>query len=734
MVNSCRAGLATPFCFNAAESSVANESDYGRYGGRSVQIERSNHAQKRNTTRRTPDETVNTPKPGHRKMDVLEDAFRSRVGESFDAANKVISKSAAFIDKYRPLVRQSPGNRYCKEKHEKVRDSGRNIVVVWCPTEGDDCWLKNILIGREYFPGMLIYSTRNETFNANGKVTAGGQTVLCGDLAVLYAKGFYGPGKKGFSQCDSPADLARLMDRLGIESWGWLQNRMEKPKETHAFHANDFSIALKTLVHRYWEMPIGEKVVFILHTERVRGSETHAMVITLEKKAEGVMVLRHYDPNWTNSCQKVILNHPDHAAYLELRDLYRPEHFQLFFKNGVAKLSSVETTEESHEAAFHWYDRHQQVGDTGSRLSAEKGVWYERRRLTGKGEQPVDDVADQIQCLENTVAGIVAEVINGSDKTECEKEAIVEFFLREIDNAPFREKILATTVESDFSAGLRFFSSDDLVMAFRQAVSHNTWELAERIVMAVLSDSSRTEKEKIAILDHYSLDEIAQGNEFARRIHPLVIRSNLSLMCKLRFFEDRFYDDRHDFERCVRAISELTDHASSLPETAGGLKLAIYLNDVKLAGHIMNAILQDDERSEQEKMTALGLDNTSHIGSQLVAGNVEVFALYLAKIMADNLPDRQKAELLGRSNGMDRRAICWALASGNVDQALLFIRCVAGSTLSLAVKHEILSPGSILGAFDYHYGDSHNEQLKEIRETINQLIAEQGETDFVRTE
>ncbi len=754
MVNSYGASPVIPSRVDVAKSPAVNGSDIGWYDGKSVQVEQSYYVQRCNVTTWIPDEdvTVNHPKPRYRKIDLFKDALWSRVSEYFAATNKVISKSAEFIDQYCPFMGQSPANRYCQQKRISVRDSGRKIKIIGCPTEGDNHWLKNTVIGRQYFPGMLIYSTTNETFNANNKIVVKGQTPKCGDLAVLYAKGLYNPGKKGFAQCESPADLADLMSKLDIDTWSWLQNRTDKPKETHAFHANDFSIALKTLVHRHWEMPCGEKMVFILHTEQTKDYETHAMVITLEKKIAGVMVLRHYDPNWTNSCQKIILNHPDHAAYLELQDLYRPKDYQYFFQNGVAKLSSLATTEDSHEADFYWYSHQGQ-------LSAENGLWYERRRLTGIGEQPEKGIAEQIQCLENNIAGLVTEVVSTSDKTVGEKEAILEFFLREIDSVSLRENILAMIAKSDFSVGFKLrqlkdnpfinfqdifssyppdhealatLSSRELAIAFNLAVKHKNFSSAERIVQAVLSDGCRTEEDKMVVFNHYFFDRTPGDSEFSNKVCSLIIRSNLSLAYKLLFFADCFHDYRHDFENHAKVISELISQGGSLPEPAAGLKLAIYLNDAKLANDVMDAILNDADRSEEEKITMLRLDSSSHVGNKLVARNIEVFSLYLAKIMTSDLSDSQKTELLCQFNGTDRRVICWILDARNIDMALLFVRYVADSTLSLADKHNILSPEIIHYVLDCCYGGSHNEQLEEIKETVSQLIAEQSESDLVQ--
>ncbi len=774
MVNSSRADTNTP-CFISMRSR-AGDAEIGQYGTRHVQTKQPYYRHNKKP------EAVDQPESMCSKLDLFKDALWSRVVESYDLANKVIDKSADLIDKYHEFVKKSPGSKYCRQKFRKVRDSGRNINVLLCPTEDDGHWLKNAVSGRKYFPGLLVYSTSNAAFCANNKMLVDGMVPMCGDLTVLYAKGLYGPGKKGFSLCPTIKHLQQRMSSLGVESWSWATNRADTPEETHVFHANDFSLALKKLVHRYWDMPFGEKKVFILHTESVKNSNTHAMVIALEKKSEDVMVLRHYDPNWTNSCQKVILNHPDYAGYLGLPDLYRPEDFQHYFKNGVAKLSSLETVKDNSQAAFYWYD---QRGSTGLRLAAEEGLWYQSHQSADKDGATDSNASDAIQRLHEAVAEIIVEVVAGNDKTAVEKGAIVEFFLRNIDRGSLGEKISSVIAGGDISPGFKLrclqddpsiscrdifsasvpsqkelleFDAEELLIAVRLAVRHNDWELAEHIFLAMLSDRCRSEEEKRAVLN--VVDLVDCKSEFLRRLFPHIIRSDLSLAFKLDSFKTCFHDCkeelihspegrrslkqcfsdfREDFERSAWAVSDSLGQGNNSCELSQALELAIYLNDTKLAGNLMDAILNDDQLTEETKVMLLKWNYFSHVGHELVFDNVEVVELYLSKVMASDLGDSKKAELLSMANGTDHRAICWALCSGKTDMVTLFVDYLAGSGLSDQAKFEILQPGNVLDTLDFcnssdgPFDCQMKSQGEKIRVVMNQLIDRHVQGDFAGT-
>ena len=655
--------------------------------------------------------------PAYRKVDVLKDALSSRLSESFAVAYAVYKQSIQWLNR----VKKPTDKEYFQQKLAKVSNSGRNIKVILCP-EVNDGQNKSVL-GRKCFPAMLVYSIRNETYNANGKMLADGNTPMCGDLTVLYAKGLYGPGKKELAQCQSTADLQKRMVKLGRESWDWAINRKGTPVETHAFHTNDFSLALKTLVKRYWEMPLDQKKVFILQTEQVKDSQTHAMVIMLEKKSESIMVLRHYDPNWTNSCQKVILNHPDHAGHLHLQNLYSNRDLEYFFKNGVAKLASLETVQDKKQSAFYWHD-----GIAGLRLAAEDGLFYHTRQLADSSEQTDGAASDQRPFPQETVTDLISEVLADSSKTTFEQGAVIEFFLRKFASDSFRENISSLIAGSDLSAGykLRFLQDSSInychkifssyppgseelhkldarerKAAIKLAVKHNEDGLAERIFLAVLSDNRCSEEEKRTAYYEF-MDQIDAGAAFEMQMRRHVLESDESL----------------DFKSCIFKESHQTDNQ---PTTSQRLQLAIYLNDIKLASNVMDAVLQDGHTTEDDKIKLLALNGVSHIGHPLVFDNIEVIELYLKKIMASDLPDHKKAELLGAANGMDRHAVCWALAAGKTGLALLFAHCVANSGFSDQVKGKILAPDNVLTTFDLLNTDSSDERVQEIRRIMLQL-------------
>ena len=676
-------------------------------------------------------------KPAYRTIDVLKDALRSRYFESVGVANAVFKQSIGWLNR----VKKPTGRQYCQQKLARVGDSGRNLKVILCPEVNDG--QKKSVFGKKYFPAMLVYSIRNETYNANGRMFADGKKPMCGDLAVLYAKGLYGPGKKGLAQCQSTAQLQKRMAKLGRESWDWAINRTGAPEETHAFHTNDFSLALKTLVKRYWEMPLDQKKVFILQTEQVKDSQTHAMVIMLEKKSESIMVLRHYDPNWTNSCQKVILNHPDHAGHLHLQNLYSNRDLEYFFKNGVAKLASLETVQDKKQSAFYWHD-----GIAGLRLAAEDGLFYHTRQLADSSEQTDGAASDQRPFPQETVTDLISEVLADSSKTTFEQGAVIEFFLRKFASDSFRENISSLIAGSDLSAGykLRFLQDSSInychkifssyppgseelhkldarerKAAIKLAAKHNEQGLAERLFLAVLSDNRCSEEEKRTM--YYEVkDKVDAGEAFEMQLRRHVIESGESL----------------DFKSCIFQESHQTGNPPMCQQDefltpSHRLQLAIYLNDIKLASDVMDAVLQDGHTTAEDKVKLLALNNASHIGHPLVFDNIEVIERYLEKIMASDLPDNKKAELIGVANGMERRAVCWALASKKTDLALLFARCVANSGFSNQVKGEILAPDNVLATFDLLPTDSSDERVQEIRRIMLQLNIQEGQHDFSET-
>ena len=693
-----------------------------RFGLQSVQTNHPchNHLKKSELVKYT------NSKPAHRKVDVLKDALRSRFFESVVVADAVLKQTTRWLNR----VKKPTGKQYCQQKLAKVGESGRNIKVILCPDVDDGHPLKKSVFGSKYFPAMLVYSIRNETYNANGEIFADGINPMCGDLALLYAKGLYGPGKKELAQCESKADLQERMSLLGRESWYWAINRTDTPEETHAFHTTDFSLVLKTLVKRYWEMPSGQKKVFFLKTEQVKDSATHAMVIMLEKKSESVMILRHYDPNWTNSCQKVILNHPDYAGHLHLHHLYSKTDVEYFFKNGVAKLSSLETVKDRKQSAFYWHD-----GCSGSRLAAEDGLFYHTRQLADISEKTNSDASDQMQCPQENIADLITKVLDNSDKTTFEKGTIIEFFLRKFVSGSLGENIFSLIADSDLPAGykLRFLQgshfnhcqkifpsyppsleelhkldTQEQRLALKLAEKHNEQGLAERVFVAALSDNRYSEEEKIAL--YYDVTKGGSNGVF-------------EIQMRRHFIES---DEPLDIKSCIFRESHQSSHQpmnqqDEFLKPSHRLKLAFYLNDIKMASDVMDAVLQNGHTTVEDKVKLLALDGDSNISHQLVSDNIKVIELYLEKIMASDLPDNKKAELLGVANGMERHGVCWALAAKKTDLALMFVRCVANSGFSDQIKSEILAPGNVLATFDLLHTDLSDERIQEIRRIMLQL-------------
>ena len=766
---------------------------------------------------------------GYSKADIVKESIFSRYAECVYAASRVKDKYDDLVFKCRKAVGLQPGYLYCERKFNKLFDSGRDLKLMQCETEQKGFSLKNVLLGQDYYPNYFVYSTISEAFDANGKMDIDGTVPWCGELALFYAKGLYGPGKKALAQCKSIDELQELMRLHGVDAWNWKKNRSDKPKETHAFHSSDFAKAISALVHQYWDMPCGERKVFLLETERVKHFMGHAMVIMLEKKTDGVMVLRHYDPNWTNSCQKVILNNPDHADRLELSDLYRASDVEHFFKHGVAKLTSLETVRDKHEADYYWYSSDNN-GQAGLRLSVKGGLWFRCQPLPDTQER--SDYDQRRGILEDDVVRMITEEVLVGNKSETEKEAIIEYFIRYMRSDTFNEKIssqflqsnlsaefklrslrscrcqnyrallpvvphrpedllglgpeereaaftLAVTngdpelaefaviaevsddaksdedrvavldrfilvakkdmelkqrivhhlLQSNLSAGSKFkclqeLGSEELVAAYKISVVNNDLEFAEGVVNALLSDDSTPEKERVALLISTGTDPRDMDKEFQRRLLPVVLTSNLSLRFKLKYFE-YFFEEYQDYFKGVRDdVSESLCRESPPTDLADGLRLALYLNDVKLAGNIIDMSLGNDEYSEEEKMTILDITKTSEIPWGLVQKNVDVVKCYLSGILESSLSDANKVKL-SRMNEYESRSIIYqALHTIRVDVAHHLVGVVVNSKLSPALKEKIVDPNACLGIVARSEGGAYDKEVQEMNEMLDQLIME----------
>ncbi len=760
---------------------------------------------------------------GYSKADIFIESIFSRYAECVDAASRVKDKYDELILKCRKAMGLPPGYLYCERKFNKIFDSGRYVKLIRSETEKKGLGLKNALLGRDYYPNFFIYSTISEAFDANGKMDIDGTVPMCGQLALLYARGLYGPGKKALAQCKSIDELQELMRVHGVDAWTWSKNRSVKPKEIHAFHSSDFAKPISALVHQYWDMPCGERKVFHLLTERVNNSERHAMVIMLEKKTDGVMVLRHYDPNWTNSCQKVILNNPDHAGLLELKDLYREKDVKHFFKHGVAKLTSLETVPDKHEADYYWYSSDNN-GQAGLRLSVKGELWF--RCQPQPDTQERSDYDQRRGILEDDVVRMITEEVLVGNKSETEKEAIIEYFLREMSSDTFNEKISSQFLQSNLSAAFKLRSLrscrfqnyrdllpvspcrpedllglglEELVAAFTLAVTNGDPELAEFAVIAAVSDDAKSEEDRVAVLDRFKLvaktdralqlrivQHLLQSNlsagskseylkkldsqelvvafknpelaertliallsdestpekervallesfytdlrymdkEFQRRLLPVVLTSNLSLRFKLKYFEN-FFEEYQDFFKGFRDdVSESLRRESPPTDLADGLRLALCLNDVKLAGNIIDMILSNDEYSEEEKMTILDLAKTSYIPWEIVKKNADVVKCYLSGILESSLSDANKVKLSRMSEYESRSIICQTLFTIGADVAHLLLVGIVNSKLSPALKEQIVDPNGCLGVIDLLKGGEYDKQGQEMKEMLDQLIME----------
>ena len=791
----------------------------GQYGQRTVQYKESNYGDRgMEIVKINPAQSSS----GYSKADIVKESIFLRYAECVDAASRVKDKYDEMILKCRKAMGLPPGYLYCERKFKKISDSGCNVKLMRCDTEENGLGLKNALLGREYYPNYFIYSTISEAFDANGEMDIDGTVPWCGELALLYAKGLYGPGKKALAQCKSIDELQELMRLHGVDAWNWQKNRSDKPKETHAFHSSDFAKPISALVHQYWDMPCGERKVFLLLTESVNNSEKHAMVIMLEKKTDGVMVLRHYDPNWTNSCQKIILNNPDHADQLELKDLYRDKDVKHFFKHGVATLTSLETVRDQHEADYYWYssDNNDQAG---LRLSVKGGLWFRCQSLPDTQER--SDYDQRRGILEDDVVRMITEEVLVGNKSEIEKETIIEYFLLNMRSDTFNEKISSQLLQSNLSAEFKLkslrscrfhnyrdllpisprrpedlfgLSPQELVAVFTLAVTNGDRELAEFAVIAAVSDDSKSSEVRVALLNRFKLDakkdrnlkqqilhhllqsnlsagsklkylgeldtkelvasnnpELAEGavtallsddskpeaekvalltgtdtdprdmdKEFQRRLLPVILTSNLSLRFKLEYFE-YFFEEYQDYFKGFRDdVSESLCRESPPTDLADGLRLALYLNDVKLAGKIIDMSLSNDEYSEEEKMTILDLAKTSAIPWGLVRKNVDVIKCYLSGILESNLSDANKVKL-SRMNKYESRSIIYqALLTIRADVAHHLVGVVVNSKLSPALKEKIVDPNACLEIVAPLEGGAYDKEVQEMKEMLGQLIME----------
>ncbi|WP_257264986.1 hypothetical protein [Endozoicomonas sp. ONNA2] len=456
------------------------------------------------------------------------DAVQSRINEVTGvvcAAKRKISQCwSEVLEKF-----NSAEYQYFSAKFHKVAGSGRNTKYIKCEIADDG---KSAFLGRKYFPGLLIYSTTANCVNANNKVKVNNKKLKCGMLSKLYAEGHIPWGKKGYAECGSIAQLENRLQELAQSNPSFkfecAIRLIGKCTETHCFQLDEFSLVLNRLVQKYRDMPCGDSKVFLLRGgpfSNEPGHVGHSMVLRLEKKTPGILIIRHWDPNWTFLDQKVILGHPDCAQFLKLSDLYTPEDEQLFFSNGVGSLTLFEGESEEFDENLYWHVR---TGDRGHCVFEFKnGIW----RKPPEEDTPMADgfdYADTMSILENCIWAIFAD----ETKSESQKHAFLTHLfdytnltglIRRLPY-PFWKALgvswmyLQAIMPSDQDLDVQVWGkeyrlfydymlevskepdSEYLARSLQVTVSFNDWHRSKDIIRSVLMDSSKSCEEKKLIL------------------------------------------------------------------------------------------------------------------------------------------------------------------------------------------------------------------------------------------
>lgn len=470
---------------------------------------------------------------------VVMNAIDSRIAEVKEISQTVNTqvKKVAYgaLDKFRAMV-DSKDYRYCEKKFEKVVESGRNVRLIKCDSYDDNHWLKSALTGRKHFPGFFVYPTGlgadlNYGENANGEIEIKNRKLMCGQLAYLYMKGHIGVGKKGYADCGTIAELDSRLQALAqsdpsfeFKCGSQIRGRCKK---THCFHVSDFPLVLNMLVQQYKDMPCGDHKVFSLASGPFSHNpehKRHGMVIRLEKKASGILVIRQWDPNWTFMDLKIMLGHPDYAQYIMLSDIYTSDQIDKFFPNGVVRLTVFEGESDDVRPDLYWHVREKDGGH--SIFEFKNGIWIR------SPEQSLLEEEEGKEDVDTEVRKCIKAIVDDDTKSVDQKEEFLTFFIDmtrrtqltrnaspffQLPGLSLKFRLAFMLDQQDFDdknnkiEGYYYFfdllqrvknESDHewLARGLRYAVDCDDLELAKEIIQTVLTDGSKSGEEKMLIL------------------------------------------------------------------------------------------------------------------------------------------------------------------------------------------------------------------------------------------
>ncbi|WP_257296865.1 hypothetical protein [Endozoicomonas sp. YOMI1] len=507
---------------------------YGRFALKNVGVDEQNFIKRSFRQEESSCFYGSLPNPKKRDIKpVVMDAVQSRINETksvvSEAGRKISQLCLEVREKYHRKV-DSAGFQYCWKKLETVARSGRNIKFIRCRADE-----KTAFLGRKHFPGYLVYSTSNDCENANHKIIINGKKLKCGMLSKLYAEGYIERGKKGYADCGSTAQLEKRLQELALSDpalkFDCTSKLRGKCTETHCFQVDDFSLVLNKLVQKYWDMPCGDSKVFILNGGPLSYRKEpehagHTMVLCLEKKPPGILVIRHWDPNWTFLDQKVILGHPDCTPFLKLSDLYTSNQVDWFFSNGVGSLTLFEGESEELNENLYWHARQGPRGHCV--FEFKNGIWIRRQEENtsmAEGVECVDN--DTMKTLENCIWAIFAD----KTKSEEQKYELLTHFIDYTQESGLIKKLpysywkalgvswiyLKSIMQDQDFDGQRwekeYYSfydyllkvsneseSEYLASSLQVAVSNNDWTICEDIIRSVLMDPIKSVEEKKLIL------------------------------------------------------------------------------------------------------------------------------------------------------------------------------------------------------------------------------------------
>ena len=128
--------------------------------------------------------------------------------------------------------------------------------------------------------------------------------------------------------------------------------------------------------------------------------------------------------------------------------------------------------------------------------------------------------------------------------------------------------------------------------------------MAERVFVAALSDNRYSEEEKIAL--YYDVTKWGSNGVFEIHMRRHIIES----------------DEPLDIKSCNKESHQSSHQPmhqqDEFLKPSHRLKLAFYLNDIKMASDVMDAVLQDGHTTVEDKVKLLALSGDSNISHQLV--------------------------------------------------------------------------------------------------------------------